>query len=190
MTRSEAFKHMSNIVNTQLFPVLRGDSIDSKHRNYVESMIRQLYDTLENALRDQKNDRYQVRYGCDSSKKWSLDIKDGFVGCSNEPECYISFVVNGYVSPFTDIDKVPSPFLRRRIRNIYPKLHIMKMVTKRDADFYDIFKPSHSQCEELDITPTSFSLKAKRRFFDDAEVVFEYRKGLPFFDYCTFKEYI
>ena len=188
MTRNEAFRCVGNIVNTQLLPALRGDRIDSKHRAYIEDMIQQLYRLSKTALRDRNNDRYRIKYECDSYGMGILTIEDGFVGCAIEPEYYIYFLISGEVSTPLDINKVKSPFLRRRIRDSYPTLRIIKAVIKSGADFCDSFEPY--QYEELYTTPISISFKAQRNFFAKKEEVFEYRKGLPFFDYCTFEEYI
>ena len=51
MTINEVFKHMTDIINYHLFPFLRTKHIEHKHRVFVEDFIRQLYDTLNTALK-------------------------------------------------------------------------------------------------------------------------------------------
>ena len=187
-TIMEAYERMDKIIKDSIFPIFETWNIEKSHCNYVKDMIQQLYDMLNAALCDQENDRYRIRY-----EGGLLTVEDGFVGSSIEPERYIRFYISGRASPFMDvsnISKVSSPFLRRRIRNAYPSLTISKSVTKRWANFYEFFEQQRHEDEELNFTPILISFKAKRVFYGEKEGVFEYRKGLPFFDNCAFKEYI
>lgn len=43
MTRSDAFRHLSNIVNHHLLPLVRTRDIEYNHRVYVENFMRELF---------------------------------------------------------------------------------------------------------------------------------------------------
>lgn len=169
MTINEVFKHMTDIINYHLFPFLRTKHIEHKHRVFVEDFIRQLYDTLNTALKNPNNPRYKIK--CDEEESWMLVIRVG--QCPALPNTrHLTFYVQGDDDIRLTLSRTDTVFDSNRNRH---ERHVC-------ITFVKYLEDQH----------TRLDLKATRigQVMHQAEWVFLYTNERPVLECCTYKDYL
>lgn len=176
MTRSDAFRQLSDIVNHYLIPIVRNGNLEQTHRVYVENFIQQLYDTLNTALKNSDSSLYKVKFETDygANNEWALSIE---VGKSPVPpnSHFVFYYIQGDKDICLDLSKTDT--------------------------WYDSTRKSRSQNEYIcfnvdpDDKQTQLSLKATRDKDGRGRLrwVFNYVNGQPaqpHHEDCEYRDYL
>lgn len=174
MTRSDAFRQLSDIANHHLIPLVRTGNVEYNHRVFVENFMRQLFDTINTALKNPNSSQYKIEYETDYGvdDDWDLSIKVG--------------------------ESPAQPNSHHIFFNIQGEKDIRLSLSKTDT-WYDNIRKSSSQHESIGfvVDPedrhTHLYLKATRKgqqLRERPEWVFNYVNGQPRHEDCTYRDYL